>query len=357
MNLRSLAVALSAGLASCAIAQSYEVGAVNIDVDYWRYVGIVDTSMSPPTVVRVVAFLDPSKAIGANITVLQYTRDEGAGWLRDTFDTPDQWKVVDTLKQELSIGDDQDYKWGVSTLPTDGLPALKVPMAVGVKEVDPLAPILEIVSDPEALIDDLVETGYAAAKAPTDFPADGDPVEKMDLMADALMVQGMELEPSTRVVAEFIHDSGLVAVILSPSIPTSRTPVGPPTPWTDSDCYWYEADGNCNWIYTCKKTRSQIYTLRRTIYCLIAGVPTYCDQTNTATCTQEAPTWCRSGKVPGRTVPNCQEPLPPAPVPTLGCTIPTDPNVPLKIGMWNPEIPTNCTGAGWVTAGPPCPCP
>ena len=134
MNLRSIAVALSAGLASCALAQSYEVGAVNIDVDYWRYVGIVDTSMSPPTVVRVLAFLDPGKAVGANITVLQYTRDESAGWVRDTYDTLDQWKVVDTIKQELSIGDDQDYKWGVSTTPSDGIPALKVPRRLASKK-------------------------------------------------------------------------------------------------------------------------------------------------------------------------------------------------------------------------------
>lgn len=329
------------------MAQAHQVGAVNIDVDYWRYVGIVDTSISPPTVVRVVAFLDPSKAIGANITVLQYTRDEGAGWVRDTFDTQDQWKIVDTIKQELSIGDDQDYKWGVSTLPTDGSAAAAVPMALGVTEADPLAPILEVVSDPEGLVESLVQAGYAAAKAPTDFPAIGDPVEKMDLMAEALLVQALEVDASTRVVAEFVHDSGLAVSLPVPTqvVPTFKRPMGPPGPWTAPVCALI-AGPACTWVNSCFSTRTQSWILKRTKSCVSGTTVVYCDQATIGVCSET--NRCNTVTLPGRVGAGgvCLPPAPPIPVPATPC------------GQIGPDVRpasdlSNCTLGAWT---PPCAC-
>jgi len=182
---------------------------VQVLVDEWNYVAVYDEaggSIPAGTAVsaaRMIAFRDPSKVVGDNLSIVMYTRGEDFSLTRDTFTTQDQWKIVQTLKEELSIPDTDDHRWGVgSNEESNSQFVTSVPMSTGVVEGDPLALVLLNAPDPAELTQLLVSVGYAGAKTPTDFPADeSDTIEKIDLLAYTIMIEGTKFEASTLIAA------------------------------------------------------------------------------------------------------------------------------------------------------------
>ncbi len=286
-------------------AQQHRVASVRVLVDEWNYVAVYDEAGgtipagTAVSAARVIAFRDQSKVVGDNLSIVMYTLGEDSTWTRDTFTTQDQWKIVRTLKEELSIPDTDDHRWGVAiNEESNSQVATSVLMSTGVVEGDPLALVLLNAPDPAELTQLLVCVGYAAAKTPTDFPADeSDPIEKIDLLAYTIMIEGTKLEASTLIVATEIYSIGFGGSLVAVIVPISDRPMGPPTPWTPPVCTVSQGLFLCTFEITCEITRTQRFISKRTQSCVIAGVNTYCDQQTILICTETHK--CKGASVPG----------------------------------------------------------
>jgi len=258
---------------------------------------------------------------------------------------------VQTLKEELSIPDTDYHRWGVaSNEESNSQFATSVPMSTGVVEGDPLALVLLNAPDPAELTQLLVSVGYAAAKTPTDFPVDeSDPIEKIDLLAYTIMIEGTKLEASTLVVATEIYNVGLGGSLATITTPISIRPSAPPSDWGLSVCGLFEIR-LCQFQNSCHIKRTQSYNHKRTLSCFIGGVATYCDQTKTETCTETQS--CPSITIPGRTGGNasCVPPDPPYPMPDFLPCRGSAPNVPRTGAL------RDCASGGWTPTNGVCPC-
>ena len=350
-------------------AQQHRVASVRDLVDEWNYVAVYDEaggSIPAETAVsaaRMIAFRDPSKVVGDNLSIVMYTRGEDFSWTRDTFTTQDQWKIVQTLKEELSIPDTDDHRWGVgSNEESNSQFVTSVPMSTGVVEGDPLALVLLNAPDPAELTQLLVSVGYAGAKTPTDFPADeSDTIEKIDLLAYTIMIEGTKLEASTLVVATEIYNVGLGGSLVAVIVPISDRPMGPPTPWTPPVCTVSQGLFLCTFEITCEITRTQRFISKRTQSCVIAGVNTYCDQQTILICTETHK--CKGASVPGIIINGTcvQSRWLPPPTPAIPCG-PLAPIVPRLDPLWpyigDQSLPRNCDigAGGWVPPDSDCAC-
>lgn len=329
-------------------------------VDEWNYVAVYDEAGgtipagTAVSAARVIAFRDQSKVVGDNLSIVMYTLGEDSTWTRDTFTTQDQWKIVRTLKEELSIPYTDDHRWGVaSNEANSSQAAITVAMGTGVVEGDPLALVLLNAHDPAGLTQALVNAGYPAAKTPTDFPADeSDPIEKIDLLAYTIMIEGTKLEASTLVVATEIYNVGFGGALATIITPVLDRPMGPPQQFVPR-CNLLDL-GACSFRVICSGTRTQTYIRERSISCMINNVLTQCKQSTIMTCEEDTGP-CGGMFLTGAIGVNgqCVQPQRPYTATPLPCG-PVAPNIPLK----NPLriLPSNCTGAGWLPPNSTCPC-
>ncbi len=354
--------ALAAIMLSSGFAMAQPVNrpsSVRILVGEWNYVPIFEYSGGTATVQSIAAISEEGTTFGDNLVAAWYVRD-GASWIQKSWSEKDRWGIVEQIKGSLNISDEDDYRWGVAR-PSFFTPANPVKdVASGVLVTDPLAPVLQSLSDPAPLLDALVTVGYEAVKTPTDFSGAGCTADSMLGQIElAVAEQGALDDPRTLPVAESLAATGLKTCAGTVVVPISDKPQGPPTPWTLTECTPFQ-HGGCNWVQRCRYTRTQTYVRKRTKSCVIGGIMTFCDQMTVLTCSE--PDYCQSSPaVPGVIDPagRCWPPttLPAAPTPPCGAHTPRVPIINPRSG--DPSVPVNCDigVGGWVPLDSTCACP
>jgi len=329
-------------------ADANRVSTVRVLAGDWNYVPIVTHKPGGHEINTIVAFSKPGTTVGNNLVAVRYDR-VATGWEKKTWTEIDQWKIVTTLKDELGIPSDDDFRWGVGSTDATGGAGASVPMEGGLMADDPLAPVVANTPDPAATTELLVGVGYAAAVPPSDGVVCG-ASDLVGVIAISVHAESVVEDGSTLGVAQTIMAAvggGCAATVITP---IRDRPMGPPSPWTVPVCVPLEL-GGCTWISNCTTTRTQNIIRHRTVACWIGGVLTFCDQSTILSCTETQA--CFGGPaVPGVVGPNgaCLPPatLPAAPV--MPC-LPFGPSIPLFPPPWgDPSVPMGCTTGGWVPA-------
>lgn len=357
-SMKAMAFLLGGTAAIADAQQTFFPSSVSVLVDNWNYVPVFEGSGSGAAVHSIVAFSEVGTTIGDNLVAVWYVR-QGDSWIQKSWSEKDRWAIVQQIKGDLSIGGEYDFRWGVAGANNQGVADQPVAVGNGVLATDPLATVMESVSDPKPLLETLVGQGYEAVKTPTDFSAAGCAVDSMlgDISL-AVAAEGAAEEPETLPVAMALANSGFKACAGTVVTPISTKPVGPPTVWlTPRTCLPF-AFPDCKFAESCTATRTQTFVRKRTRTCLIGGVLTFCDQRALLTCSETDT--CYGPVVPGFSGGDgCVPPaaFPPAPAAPCG---PHGPTVPILTPLWpmDPSVPGNCTVSpgGWVPPNSSCAC-
>ncbi len=173
-----IGLAASVACAASASAQQHDVSPVAVQLDVWSFTPIVTQTGSATTVHSFLALKDPGSVVGANITAVWYVRDplNPAVWNPKSWQTQDQWQIIQQIKVALAIPDSSDDRWLTIVLPPQTSTATTEPasnFAFGVLESDPLAPIVVQSQDPQPLVQYLSDIGYPAANMQSSTSSSG----------------------------------------------------------------------------------------------------------------------------------------------------------------------------------------
>ncbi len=332
--------------------EANRVSTVRVLAGDWNYVPIVTHKPGGHEINTIVAFSKPGTTVGNNLVAVRYTR-VATGWEKETWTEIDQWKIVTTLKEEMGIPGDDDFRWGVGPTEGEGSAGASVPMEGGLLEEDPLAPVVASTPDPIGTTQVLVAMGYAAALPPSDDVACA-ASDLVGVIATSVLAQSVVEDGSTLGVAQSIMAAVNTACAGTVITPIRDKPVGPPGAWPAPVCGTFTI-GGCRWVTSCSTTRTQVFVRHRTVACWINGVMTFCDQSATLNCSETQV--CLSPFVPGILLPNGTCLAPPGGVPAAPATPckPVGPSIPLLPPNGN-AVPANCLVAagGWT---PACACP
>lgn len=338
---------------------SFFPSSVSVQVGTWTYVPVFEQSGGAAIVESVVAFSADGTTIGDNLVAVWYVR-QGDSWLQKSWSEKNRWAIVQQVKGDLGISDAYDYRWGVAGTTNQSAAGEPVGVVNGVLATDPLSPMMESLSDPQPVVETLVEAGYEAVSTPTDFSSTGCSLDSMiGNIALAVSVEGALDDPSTLPVAEALANGGIQSCAGTVVTPISIKPVGPPTTWSPTrTCVPFDL-GGCTFVERCTSTRTQLFLRKRTRACIIAGAYTFCDQQALLTCTEYDT--CQGAPAAGTPNGDGCDPPTTLPAPSPAPCSPHGPAVPLIPPTWplDPIVPTNCsTGPlGWVPPDSRCACP
>jgi hypothetical protein len=334
--------------------EANRVSTVRVLAGDWNYVPIVTHKPGGHEINTIVAFSKPGTTVGNNLVAVRYNR-VGTGWEKETWTEIDQWKIVTTLKDELGIPSDDDFRWGVGPTEGEGSASASVPMEGGLLEEDPLAPVVASTPDPIGTTQVLVAMGYAAAMPPSEGVACG-VSDLVGVIATSVHAESVDEDASTLLTAQGINaavGSGCAASVITPIL---TRPIAPPSPWTTPDCNPLQL-GGCQWVMRCHVTRTQSFIQRRTVTCVIGTTPVTCTQSTVIDCSETIS--CNGPSAPGNIdgAGRCLQPrtLPAIPATPCGTIAPNIPPSGPRLPPFDTSIPGNCSSlGGWV---PPCACP
>lgn len=144
------------GMGSVAHADERDVSSLQFSTDGWMW---VPTTLNGKVESFVGLRTDP--AAGENITTVWYRQTPEATWESWAWGEQDQSKGIASVKSVLGLPDSTDSKWPLapSTQPAEEPERL----TEGVLESDPIAPVVESLEDPSALVASLESAGWRAA--------------------------------------------------------------------------------------------------------------------------------------------------------------------------------------------------
>ena len=206
--------------------EANRVSTVRVLAGDWNYVPIVTHKPGGHEINTIVAFSKPGTTVGNNLVAVRYNR-VGTGWEKETWTEIDQWKIVTTLKDELGIPSDDDFRWGVGPTEGEGSASASVPMEGGLLEEDPLAPVVASTPDPIGTTQVLVAMGYAAAMPPSEGVACG-ASDLVGVIVTSVHAASVVEDGSTLGVAQSIMaavGSGCSWITITP---IRDRPMGPP---------------------------------------------------------------------------------------------------------------------------------
>ncbi len=169
------------------------------DWDSWRFVPIIQQSGGVTTVQSFLALAGLSDVSGDNLVAVWYQRvPGGTTWVTQSWASTDQAVIIASVRAELGIPPEEDYRWGADgewSLPLLFDPAIKEQYVNGVLITDPLAWALTQAPDLRAaLLPLLVNAGYPAAQVPIEKLAEN--TENSSCPPDAIlkvMAEGVEV--------------------------------------------------------------------------------------------------------------------------------------------------------------------
>lgn len=165
-------VAISATtLAATALADNAQISTNFARLGNWTFVPIVTQQIEGGYAVhRILALADKNSVPSDGITAIQYSRTaEEYVWTTKAWQSADQWKAIEWVKQDAGLVAVDDSAWPTSDVKdTNVAPAIEWPTdyAKGVLATDPLA--WAVVSSPvrDELVSYLSAIGYKVADVP-----------------------------------------------------------------------------------------------------------------------------------------------------------------------------------------------
>lgn len=185
-NSRLASMAFAALLSTTVVAQSNHVAWSKIETGAWVMHPIYTQSAGGATSVsNFLALADPTVATGDNLIGVWYHR-EATCWTTKSWTTDDPWTIINAVKEELDLPDNEDERWNVGG---SGSTESEEPQdySSGVLAADPLAALVSGAPDRNALIELLTMAGYQAA----DLPIDKDDTCTTDAKLDTLATEAM----------------------------------------------------------------------------------------------------------------------------------------------------------------------
>jgi hypothetical protein len=342
------------GLACQAIAQdqpAYHVACSRIEAGTWVFTpAYADDGGDAPQVHSFLALAQEGGITGDNLVAVWYIRGE-SGWSYKSWSTPDPWEAIKWVKSEMSIPDDEDYRWGIPG--TDlGIAQPEEPKdyVAGVLETDPLAPALVESPDRDAIVAILAASGYPAADVRVDAEDGCTTDEKLTGMALAIeqTLQGDEKDMVERSMDAWVASGAAECGFAEMAAEVVEFPPRAITPWSppsyDCETTYYDIDGWTRWQTCLTWYETRTVTQKRTRARLNpAPPPTYqfCDQTRSGTETRK--TQCCAGGMLLTTPPVFCPTVAPGTTPPIGTGCPAG------------STTTTSTSTSWSDWAPPCP--
>jgi len=312
-------------------------------IEGWRYTPIVTGDAGQQAVHSFVGILNPSIAAGSNITAICYTR-AGATWSAKAWTGEPEWKVIEAVKLQLSIGAAYDadwYTWGGSG---SGSASGQTPAnyGAGFLYTDPLAEIAQGSPQRDNLVALLVTLGYPVADVKFEQTASASPCGSI-VVLNALAA-GVEAETNSGANGEAVAHAALAQNCAGLCWPRTWVSTAP-GPWTCGPWTAYGAPiphtrpviggVQIDCCYSSTRSCSQSQTLtHRYIDCTLATRVVTRTRTEThEVCCDDTGTLAGSTPpAPCTAVATCfDNSAPPGPG-----TVPTDPGTP---GAWPPPVP------------------
>lgn len=162
-----------------AVAQSYSVSEVTVEIEGWTFAPILKQHNGVETVHSFLCLYDSDLLVGNNLASVWFIRGHDAqgnpDWEAKSWLSQDQWESIAALKAELQMASTWDDRWPTK-LPQPQLtytnPEAPKQYKGGVLEEDPIAPILEATQNPGTVIQALVGIGYPAAEIKVELQLD-----------------------------------------------------------------------------------------------------------------------------------------------------------------------------------------
>jgi len=227
----SIAGVVAALVTSAAHAQSH-IAWSKIEPGPWALNAVYTTNPVPGTteVRNIVAVAKAVQLEGDNLVAVWYKKT-GSAWETKSWTTGDVWEAIEHVKGGLGIADSEDERWETFGIPpSGGTGQAGSGYAGGVMSGDPLAELVDLSPDRDAIIELLTQAGYPAADIPIDKDDGCTPSEKLDWLANEfvqMVADGDETWASVSAVP-------CAAGPNNPIGPAPTKPVRPITapPWT-----------------------------------------------------------------------------------------------------------------------------
>lgn len=157
--------------ASSVQAQTAHVGAAQLRLGNWTFVPVLvsETENAPGKVVEFLALADKQTVAPGSIVAVQYTRLAGTDeWSMQAWTEENQWVAIEHFKTAYGMSV-PDTSWPTIDPKPQSVPNVNpVPYAKGVLLSDPVAPLVAVSAERDAIVAFLADAGYQAADVPVE---------------------------------------------------------------------------------------------------------------------------------------------------------------------------------------------